>query len=69
MNGQNPCAEHIGGVGYINDQMQHVLLSFCNPSLQSASPGFVQVAITIDTAITLRAELNAFLAQHGVKAN
>ena len=57
-------------LGYINDERKHVLVSIHNPSLVNADRReFLQVAITIDSAITLRAALNEFLLQHGVLDN
>ena len=61
-------AEHVCEVGYINDEMKHVLISIQHPTLTNVypKPSCIQVALTIDSAIVLRAELNAFLAQHGI---
>lgn len=58
--------ERIAEVGYINTQKQHALISVYHPSLLNAGSDFVQVAISIDSAIKLRAELNAFLGSHGI---
>jgi hypothetical protein len=48
--------------------MKHALVSIYNPALLNANTKhhFVQIAISIDGAISLRAELNLFLKQHGV---
>lgn len=62
-------AERIAEVGYINSECKHTLISIYHPALLNPGPGFVQVAISIDGAITLQAELNAFLAAHGVHPN
>lgn len=56
-------------VGYINDLCEVALISIFEPLLFNPGPDFVQVAITIEEAICLRAELNAFLDRHGVVAN
>jgi hypothetical protein len=61
--------ERVCQVGYINPDMEHVLISIFNPALLNPDRSFVQVAITIESAIALRAELNAFLKAHGVQAN
>ena len=68
---QSDNAERVCEVGYINDQLKHVLISVLNPSLCNAQrpTKLVQIAITIDSAITLRAELNAFLKAHGIIEN
>ena len=58
--------ERIAPVGYINDKCEHALISIYNPALLNPSSASVQVAISIDGAITLRAALNAFLRDHGV---
>lgn len=60
-------AERVGPVGYINDERAHALISIYSPTLLNAGTDFVQVAVSIDSALTLRAELNAFLAAHGVR--
>ena len=64
--------EVLGPFGYINDEHRHVLISIRDPSLLNAIPqggDILQFALTIDTAIALRAELNAFLTAHGVSVN
>ena len=63
--------EWIAPVGYINDEERHLLIGIWNPALLSphkdVNGSSVQVAITIESAMTLRAELDAFLAAHGVQ--
>jgi hypothetical protein len=61
--------ERIGEVGYIDEEKKHALIGIYEPALLNHGADFVQVAITIESAIALRAELNAFLAAHGVRAN
>lgn len=62
--------ERIADVGYINPEMKHCLISIYNPSLlNSDGKEFVQVAITVDNAIILRANLNKFLLDHGLQVN
>ena len=61
--------ERIAEVGYINDKCEHALISIYDPALKNFGTNFVQVAVTIDGAITLRAELNAFLRKHGIQQN
>ena len=61
--------EEIAGIGYINDERKHVMMSIRDPSLCNLPRGhnsFVQVVITIDNAILLRAMLNKFLTEHGL---
>jgi len=59
--------ECIGTVGYVNENLEHALLTFINPALVNAMDRtFVQIAISVEGALTLRAELNAFLKNHGV---
>ena len=61
--------EKLAGIGYLSPGLEHVLLSFRNPAVCNAIPALpafghkdvVQIALTIDTAIDLRAALNAFL--------
>lgn len=60
-------AERVAEVGYINSDMEHALVSIYEPALLNPSMDGVQVAITIESAILLRANLNRFLAQHGVE--
>lgn len=61
--------ERVAPVGYINEDRLHALISIYDPALLNAyNKDAVQVAITIDTAIELRAELNRFLEQHGITA-
>lgn len=59
-------SERIAEVGYINEHMMHAMISIYNPAIINAEQASVQVVISIDGAIQLRAELNAFLKQHGV---
>ena len=61
--------ERIAEVGYINEHCKHALISIDNPALLNAGPTSVQVVISIEGAIQLRAELNAFLQRHGVVSN
>ena len=61
--------ESIAGVGYINDEHKHALISIFNPALLNPRRDYLQFAITIETAIQLRAALNAFLNQHGIRPN
>lgn len=59
--------EGIGELGYINEDMQHVLINIRDPALvnpQYASGRSVQVALTIETATILSAKLSEFLDQH-----
>ena len=49
-------------IGHINDDRAHVLISVREPSLVNCRKDFAQVAITIENAIVLRAELNVLLA-------
>ena len=56
-------------VGYINDELKHALLSISPPALANLGDDFVQVAISIEQAIELRAALNQFLVEHGIKPN
>lgn len=56
--------ETVHEVGYINDEHRHALISVHNPSLLNANDQFVQIALSIDSAITLRDNLNSFLARH-----
>jgi hypothetical protein len=60
-----PTQERIAPVGCINDERRHALISIYHPALLNASPDleFVQVAISIDGAVALRAALDAFLAE------
>ena len=63
--------EEVRPVGYINGHMKHVLITIRDPTLVNGGlrRDFVQVAITIESAIVLRAELNAFLKEHDVREN
>ena len=63
--------EQCGPVVYINDDKVHCCMSVYNPAVFSICPasGLAQLVVSVDTALDLRAALNAFLAQHGVKAN
>lgn len=61
--------ERIGEVGYINPEKRHALIGVWNPALINKGEDFVQIVLSIDGAIQLRAELNAFLEMHGVVAN
>lgn len=61
--------ERVAEIGYINDAHEHALISIFDPALLTAYDGpqpqrSVQVAITISSAIELRAKLDAFLAAH-----
>ena len=61
-------SERIDPVGYINEEHEHILLGFRDPALFNPSrppERWVQVAITIESAVQLRAELDAFLRSHG----
>lgn len=62
----NDDQERIGPLGYANDERTHLLISIFGPSILNPGEDFVQVALSIDNAITLRAELNAFIKQHGI---
>lgn len=62
-------SERIAPVGYANADRRHALISIYEPAIVNCGTDFAQVLITIDSAITLRAELNAFLAAHGVQAH
>ena len=64
-------AEEVFDVGYINEDMEHVLIGVRNPTLcnRVPKPDIIQIALTIENAIILRAKLNAFLAAHGIRAN
>ena len=53
--------ERIAKVGYINEDCQHILVSIYNPALLNPGSDWVQVAITIEGAITLRDNLDAIL--------
>lgn len=59
-------AERIAKVGYINSDMEHALISIYEPALLNPSDNSVQVVISIEGAISLRAELNHFLSMHGI---
>jgi hypothetical protein len=63
-------SEEVCDIGYINPERKHALISIKAPSLNSChcswQRNMAQFAITIESAIVLRAKLNAFLAQHGV---
>lgn len=61
--------ERIAEVGYINEKLEHAVISIYNPPILNPGSDWVQVVLTIDGAIKLRAELNAFLTRHGVVAN
>lgn len=56
-------------VGYINEHQQVALVHIESPGIVNAGVDFVQIAITVETAIDLRAALNAFLKVHGVVAH
>lgn len=59
--------ERVCEIGYINKEMKHALITIINPALRNVSnPSVIQVAVSIDGAIALRAELNAFLKMHGI---
>jgi hypothetical protein len=58
--------ERIAQVGYINEEMQHALISIygaalLNPSVANKS---VQVAMSIKGATALRDRLDEFLSEH-----
>ena len=57
--------EQIHDIGYVNEQQKHCLISISNPPLVSPGPNFLQLIITIEGAMELRAQLNAFLLRHG----
>lgn len=57
-------AEKIDQIGYVNPDCEHALISIFKPALATSGNGYVQVAITIDGAIKLYAELDAFLRSH-----
>jgi hypothetical protein len=60
--------ECVGPVGYINEDCEHAMMTFVNPTLvNAADKRFVQIVVSIDSAILLRAGLNAFLTLHGVR--
>lgn len=59
-------AERIAEVGYINSSMEHALISIYEPALLNPAGNSIQVAISIEGAIRLRAELNRFLSMHGI---
>ena len=55
--------ERIAKVGFINEEQKHALISIYNPALINAGSDWVQVAVSIDGAMALKAELNAFLVR------
>jgi len=56
--------EHIAEIGYINDDLEHALVSIYNPALLNPGAGSVQVALSIKGAVRLRDELDKFLMTH-----
>lgn len=59
--------EQIHEIGYVNAEMKHAMISITEPALCTPfNTKFVQIVITIEGAIELRAQLNAFLLAHGV---
>lgn len=46
-----------------------VLLSIDNPLLTRVGGDYVQIVVTIENAVAIRAALNGFLVTHGVQAN
>jgi hypothetical protein len=67
--------QEIAGLGYINDERRHCLISVREPSLATCGrcdlvgKEMIQITISIETACELRAKLNHFLAKHGSIAN
>jgi hypothetical protein len=56
--------ERIAEVGYINEAMEHAMISIYDPAILNAGGTWVQVVISIDGATRLRDELDRFIADH-----
>ena len=59
-----PSEEWVAPVGFCNTETEHVLLSFYNPQIINVAPQSAQIVLTLDGAISLRAELDSFLKQN-----
>jgi hypothetical protein len=57
-------AEEVRGVGYINGERKHAMISVAAPTIINARKNFAQLVITIDTARELERQLNNFLQAH-----
>jgi len=58
--------EQVHDVGYVNEERKHLLISISEPTMcVPFNVEFVQIVITIETAMELRAQLDAFLIKHG----
>ena len=66
--------EEILGLGYINSDQEHVMVSLRNPSLLNCpphiagGPRLLQFALTIENADSLRNQLDEFLEDHSERA-
>lgn len=57
--------QKLAGLGYINEDEAHILISIKNPSLAIVDGReFAHVAITVKTAVGLRDTLSEFLRVH-----
>lgn len=58
--------EQIPAIGYLNADYAHALVSIHYPPMVNPGENFIQIALTIEGALKLRAALNVFLDAHGV---